>query len=165
MARRRWFALVTLIGGLTPAAISPLWAQPLRPFDAVQDVCPRCPTTGYDRITLVGGLEMEAVVLAENQSFYVLEKYGELRTLDREKVERIDRASPAAAGPGYEDQVLLKNGIVLAGRIVQEYPLTGYLELQVPNVASHTFLAKPALRAVYRAGVQSYTAPQLAGSR
>src|SRR5258708_1907813 len=92
------------------------WAQKFMPFTPVTSVCPTC-TTGpqYDRIVLVGGSELRARVVAENDRFFVLEKFGELRAAGRDQVQTIEKNPSVERPTTYGDQILFRDGIVVAG--------------------------------------------------
>ena len=81
--------LAALAAGLLGSSAQ---AQTFKPFTDVATVCPECWAQRYDHIALKGGQVVYARVLAENPAFYVLERFGELRAVGRDKVERMTRA-------------------------------------------------------------------------
>ncbi len=165
MALARWIALATGLGLLAIAPVASAQGQPLRLFDVPPDVCPQCPTHGYDQVLLQGGQIVEAVVLAENPKFTVLEKFSEFRAVDHDRIEQVARSPQTIRTPGFDDQILLKGGLVVAGRIVKEYEATGYFELLIPGLPAHFFVAKPLISLIFKGGRQYYSAAETAGNR
>ena len=165
MAHARWTALAICLGLLALASGALAQGQPLRLFDVPPDVCPQCPAHGYDQVLLHGGQIVEAVVLAENPRFTVLEKFSEFRAVDHDRIEQVARSPQTIRTPGYDDQILLKSGLVVAGRIVKEYEATGYFEMQIPGLGAHFFVDKPMINLIFKGGRQYYSAFETAGNR
>ena len=133
-------------------------AQEFKPFTPVKNVCPTCPQKGYDRIELKDGQVIEAVVFAENPAYYVLGKHGELRAEARDKVSKIDRSADAVRQEGHEDQILLKNGVVFSGKIVNEHEKNGMFEIRIPTLRPTVYAYKSQIVNVYKAGKLHYPA-------
>lgn len=131
-------------------------AQELKPFTVVKEFCPECPRNDLDKIKLKGGQTVLAVVVGDNSAFYVLEKYGELRAVGRDKVDSIERSSTASRETGHEDQILLKDGKVFSGKIVKERETNGLFEIQVPPHKIILRAYKPVIASVFKAGKQYY---------
>ncbi len=136
-------------------------AQALQPFSHVDDVCAGCAGGPYfDRIELNNGQEVQAVVLAENEAFYTLMRLGELRAVGRDQVRGIRRNQAAPHPSGFGDQILLVDGIVLAGTI--QGPIgkeAEHFELITPNTPTPLHqVARATVAAVYRAGKRIYAA-------
>jgi hypothetical protein len=93
-------------------------AQTFKAFTPVQSVCPTC-TTGphYDRVVLRDGSDVKAVVAAENDKYYVLMKYGELRAVGKDQVQTVEKNPGADHSMAFPDQVLQRDGTVLAGTL------------------------------------------------
>jgi len=149
--------------GICLATSSFAWGGPMKPFTQVNDVCPKCSGgPAFDHVQLKSGEVLGARVVAENERFYVIERFGELRALDRDQVSGPWIKSPSAdrGGGGYPDQILLKDGIVLAGTIsgdiAQDAPQFQITTPRTPvplHSAEHSTVA-----AIYRAGKQVYAA-------
>lgn len=125
--------------------------EPYKPFTAVNSVCPKC-TTGpqYDRIVLTNGKDVYARVVAENESFLVMEKFGELRAVTREHVKNVEKNSKITSRAGFEDQVLFKDNVVFAGTIKTD--ADGMIEMTMPW-SQTTYLAPwDAIALAYRGG-------------
>jgi hypothetical protein len=132
-----------------------------RPFSQVVDVCPTC-TTGpqWDHVTLRTGGPIDAHVVAQNDAFYVLERYGELRAVAHDAVSGIEKAKHPDPLPDYDDQILFSDGIVLAGTIKAD-PAAGpdRYEITVPPADLVHVAPKSAISVVYQHGKAIYTAP------
>ena len=119
-------------------------------------ICMFTPVAQADKITLKDGQEIVALVVAENPMFYVLRKYGEFRAVGKDKVEKIDRSPDAAREAGHEDQILLKDGLVVSGKIVREREDTGMYEIQIAPGKTSMFVYRPLIQVVFKAGKQDY---------
>ena len=152
----------TLAGVLTSGLVSTYvaigWAQSFRPFDDVTNVCPKCPRTGTDKLTLKDGQVVEAVVVAENSMFYVLAKFGELRAVGLDQVAKLERNPNADRGKGHVDQLLAKSGLVLSGRVVSDDAASGYIEFASVGVTAHTRILKSMVAAIFESGKLYYSA-------
>jgi hypothetical protein len=120
---RRWLPLLAL--PLLPA----LWG--FTPFTPVRNVCPRCSGPKTDVVKLTSGATLACTVVAQNDTYYVVSKFGELRALGKHETISIKWASGGGGPkPGVGDQVLLRNGVVLNGSVVDEQA-GRYLVVQV----------------------------------
>ena len=91
------------------------------PFSRVQNVCPQCPAAKTDVLTMTNGFKVNGNVVAQNESFYVVERFGEYRAVMKNEVSQVewkDKGGPSNLGTG--DQILLKNNVVLHGAITDE---------------------------------------------
>ena len=139
--------LIAVAGICTSAAVH---AQTFRPFTPVDNVCPTCKTgPQFDRILLQNGTEVRARVLAQNDAFYVLEKYGELRAVGRDQVKSVDLAGGDRPA-GFPDQILFKDGIVIAGTLRDNLNTDWFDIIYPPNELHKAY--KPAIASVYRGG-------------
>jgi len=150
---RRPRAISIVSGVLLLFLASGSHAQVYRPFTPVQSVCPAC-TTGpkYDRITLVDGTEILARVIAENPRFYVLEKFGEFRAVGRDQVRTLERNAEVERPTGYGDQILFKDGIVLAGTIQGTKNDGDGFEIWIPMTRSSHVAPRERIDSVHRSG-------------
>jgi len=122
------------------------------PFTRVQNVCPKCPAPRTDILALTNGFKVAGNVVAQNESFYVVERFGEYRPVMKTEVAQVqwkDKGGPGALGTG--DQILLKNNVVLHGAITDER-VNQFFVIQVGplrHVAWHS-----QIQAVFKAGVR-----------
>lgn len=108
------FAL--LVGFSTTAA-----AVEFEPFSDVEDVCPDCDKPEADVVTLAGGDEVRGEVVAENDDFYVMVRYREVRAIPHDDVDSIEWADGnEPSGLRDRDQIVLPSGHVFSGTIVEE---------------------------------------------
>jgi len=132
-------------------------AQDLRPFSVVQTV--GVSTLPWDKIVLKDGKEVSAKVVAENPMFYVLERFGEYRAVGKDKVASITKNDKCVRETGHVDQVLLKNGHILTGKIVQERG-DGMVEVKQVNGHASLFAWKEkTIAVIFKDGKQVYPAP------
>jgi hypothetical protein len=153
----RWLCSVALVVAAV-AYSSSARAQDFKPFDNVTNVCPKCPALGLDKLTLKDGTELTALIVAENPMFYVLRKYGEFRAVGKDKVDKVEKSPDATREPGHEDQILMKNGLVVSGKILREREDTGMYEIQIAPGKVTMVIYKPVIQVVFKAGKQAYPA-------
>ncbi|MEM1349556.1 MAG: hypothetical protein AAGI01_13420 [Myxococcota bacterium] len=129
-------------------------AQRFRPFTPAQDVCPDCAKTSTDVITLKSNETIKAQVVAENNAFYVVSRYGEVRVVPKGLIRSLDWANGSKpSGLLRQDQILLKSGHVVTGEIVEERDKPSYFKLQ-SQLNNQTFIVfKENIQAVYKGGV------------
>jgi hypothetical protein len=145
--RTCWWVVALLA---LPAATA--WSQTLRPFTPVASVCPTCAPSGppVDRVVLRDGTELKVRVVAENERFYVLERFGELRAVGRDQVQTVEK-NPNAERPAFDDQILLQNGIVLAGTIKTKDDADPF-EIANPLAGTTITAFRSVIASVYRGG-------------
>jgi len=152
----------TIVGLLTCGVVSTYVAtgraQSFRPFDEITSSCPRCPSTGTDRLTLKDGQVVEAIVVAENPMFYVLAKFGELRAVGLDQVAKLDRNPKADRGTGHVDELLSKGGLVVSGQVVSDDPTTGYVEFASVGVATPMRILKSMVAVIFKSRKLYYSA-------
>jgi hypothetical protein len=156
MSTGNWLRTLLLIclGGLfTAAAPSLAHAQEFRPFSELEDVCPDCEPTAADVVSLTSGDSVRCDVVAQNEDFMVLERYGEVRSVGRDQVTSVEWADGQRPGDlESSDQILLNNGHVVTGSIVETGETPGHyvVESDVSDVSFVVF--KTEAKAVYRDG-------------
>ncbi len=130
-------------------------AQDFKPFTKVKDVCPACPKKASDKITLNNNLTITAKIVAENNVFYVLSLYGEIRTVPKARIMSVEWANGnKPSGLVSQDQIVLKNGVVLNGSIAEEKNKPGFFRMQ-SSLNNQTFIVfKDQIRVVYKAGTE-----------
>jgi hypothetical protein len=157
----RYGCLAAGLAGLFAVAAQ-AGAQELRPFAEVPNVCPACDSERYDTITLKNGQVVRAWVLTENSMFYVLEKLGQQRAVGKSEVSNIELsrlrsdAERKALRDAYPDQVLLRDGHVVAGVIQDVKDSTGLYKIEIPDTKSLHLLYKAQISHVFRGGKEIY---------
>ncbi len=128
-------------------------AADFRPFSTVEDVCPTCPKRAEDTITLDNGTKVKARIVAENDDYLILSRYGEVRVLPKSRLMSVDWANNSArSGLTSQDQIVLGNGHVITGNIIEENSETGLYRLQSSlNQQIYVVFAKEA-EAIYKGG-------------
>ncbi len=150
----KWsFVAIAVVLAVLPAKA---WSQKLIPFSPVKSVCPTC-TTGpqYDRVVLKDGTEVKAVVVAENAKFYTLRKFGELRALGKDQVQTLEKNPKAERPGGFDDQILLQNGIVLAGTLKTKDDADPF-QLETPTSKTTQTAFRSVIDSVYRGGTRVF---------
>ena len=92
------------------------------PFTAVPNVCPTCaPPSATDVVVLKSGERVTCNVSAHNADYYVLRWHGQVRAVENAEVEKIEWHG-AHGNLTAKDQIRVKNGVVLDGKIIEEQP-------------------------------------------
>lgn len=139
---------------LTMLISSPALAVDFVPFSKVEDVCPECPKKAEDVITLSNGIKIKAKVVAENSSFLVLSRYGELRMVPQSRVQSVDWSNGSKMNNmTSQDQLVLLSGHVLTGSILEDKTEpVAYFRLQ-SSVNNQTFVIfKSQVKEAYKSG-------------
>ena len=130
-------ALIALALALVPLNLT---AQQPAVFTPVKDVCPTCAKPAQDIITLGDGRKVLARVVAENEDFFVVSRYGEVRAISKGGGMRIAWSnSRQPTGLTSQDQLVLSNGHVLTGAIVEQKDKPALIRLQ-SSVNQQTFI-------------------------
>lgn len=143
---------------LIAAAISVMLSSPAyawAPFTTVTSVCDTCKPEPADVVTLTTGAKIRGMVVGENSSFVVVVRNTEARAIPRVEVQSIDWVNkskpPAVSGA---DQILLKNGVVLNGKITEDKAKPPVLQLR-SNYLDQTYVVfKSEVAEAYRGGVR-----------
>lgn len=115
------------------------FALDFRPFTPVQNVCPECEPPPDDEMEMSDGEKIRGKIVAENEDFYVMLRYGEVRAVPKSMIKGItweDGSKPS--GIGRLDQVLLKNGHVISGTIIEEVEKPRHMKIRA-SYADITF--------------------------
>ncbi len=91
-----------------------------RPFAKVTSVCPKCKQSKSDVVVMQSGIKIRCNVAAQNDDYYVVERYGEYRAVPKADVASVVWRTSSAAVARSGDQVILTDGVVLHGSIVRE---------------------------------------------
>lgn len=119
------------------------------PFTPVTSVCPTCAVMA-DEITLTSGTRVFCRVVAMNDDYYVVSSHGELRLVQKSEITSLKwKDKHGAVNVAIGDQVLLKDGSVRHGAIVEEQQ-GRYLVMQVG--AMKHILWYTQIQSVHRAG-------------
>lgn len=122
-------------------------------FATVTNVCPTCEQQAADKLILADGRTLRCVVLAENTDFYVVRRYGENRAVPKSEVTRIEwQSGSKPLNLGASDQILLKNGHVLSGEIVEEKDAPPIFQIKPSGSDFTIMVAKDQVRKLYRKG-------------
>lgn len=121
-------------------------------FTQVRNVCPKCPkTTKTDVVVLNTGLRVECSVLAQNNEYYVLQRYGELRAAAKSEVKTIEwKNKTPSANLTVGDQILTTNNVVYHGTVTGEQK-GRYFEIQVGTRKHLVWYSQ--VKTVHRGGV------------
>lgn len=129
------------------------------PFSNVKDVCPKCPKATTDTITFQNNVKVKARIIAETNAFYVIERYGEVRLVPLSDILSIDWGGGSKpAGLTSQDQIVLLNGHVLTGSIIDEKdaPKGGYFRMRSSTNNQTYIVFKKQAESVYKGG-RAYT--------
>lgn len=122
-------------------------------FRKVENVCPDCEKEKSDEVTLADGNTIRCNIVAANEDFLVLEKYGEVRAVPNSQVE--SRSFADGSPPSdlrSQDQIVLEDGHVLTGKIVDESQKPGHYQLKSAFNDSSFVVFKSEAKALYRDG-------------
>lgn len=151
----RWNWLAAGLAALTAFGLSTqvTAAVDFEPFSEVESVCPDCEKPDMDTVELSSGEEIRCNIVAANGDFWVVERYGEVRAIPD---SRVTSKSYAEGSPPSDlrsqDQIVLKNGHVLTGSIVDESDKPGHYQLK-SSVGDVSFVVfKKEAKALYRDG-------------
>ena len=136
-----------------PLLALPLWAvlSGFTPFTAVQSVCPGCPKGRSDEVKLISGETLRCQVLAQNDDYYVVTRFGEHRAVMKNEIASIKWAVEGTGAKVGGDQVLLKNGVVLHGSVVEQQS-GRWLMIEVGSARHVVWLSQ--IQRLHRAGRQ-----------
>jgi len=140
---------------LAATLVAALSSFAFTPFTPVNNVCPECDQPAADVVTLTSGDTVRAQVVGENPSFYVVVRYGEARAIPRGEVRGIEWASGSKPpNVSSSDQILLRNGVVFAGNIVEDKTKPPLLQIK-SNWTDQTYVVfKAQVQEAYRSGVK-----------
>lgn len=120
------------------------------PFTSVTNVCPSCDKPKSDVVVLRSGTRVRCSVVAQNTDYYVIERFGEYRAVTKNEASSVEwkgKGGPANLGTG--DQILLKNGVVLHGAIIEEVK-GRYFSIQVGTLKHIVWVSQ--IQSVHKAG-------------
>lgn len=126
------------------------------PFTVVNNVCPSCTQPKSDVATMSDGSKISGQIIGENNAFYVMFRFGEVRALAKNEVQAIEFANgvkPSNLSSG--DQIVLKNGHVLNGSITEDKESPALFQLKASNGDMTFVVFKSEVSKVYRSGLES----------
>lgn len=135
-------------------AVLAIFTMGFTPFTPVTNVCATCKQTPADIVT-VGAEKIRGKVVGENPAFYVVVRNNEARAIPRSEVQGIEWASgskpPSVTSA---DQILLKNGVVFSGSIVEDKDKPALFQLK-SNWTDQTYVIfKSEVQEAYRSGTK-----------
>ncbi len=122
-------------------------------FSEVENVCPDCDRPPADEVALRGGETIRGTIVAKNEDFWVVERYGEVRGIPEGEVESTsfeDDSRPSDLQS--QDQIVLKNGHVLTGEITDESDEPPHYEIESSVLDVSYVVFKEEAKALYRGG-------------
>lgn len=150
MDNLRWFAAGIALFATCAVSLQ-AGAVEFKRFSDVESVCPDCEKSGLDVIELTSGEKIHGTIVAANRDFWVVERYGEIRAIPDSEVaskEYADGSPPSDLRS--QDQIVLKNGHVLTGSIVDESDKPGHFQMK-SAVGNFSFVVfKKEAKALYR---------------
>ena len=139
-------ALVTLISANAAA-----W----EPFTAVTNVCASCQQEPADVVTLTNGTKIRGTVVGENAKFWVVVRFTEARAIPKGEVQGIEWANKSKpSSVTTSDQVLLKNGVVLAGTIIEDKAKPPVFQIKSAYLNQTYVVFKAEVAEAYKSGVK-----------
>lgn len=141
------FAATLLVAG-TAAAYTP--------FTSVNNVCPTCTQPKADVLTTNDGATIRGSVLAENSSFYVFFRYGEIRAIPKNEVQKIEWANGTKPGGLTNfDQIVLKSGHVMSGTIVDNKEKPALFQIKSSKGELTYVVFKSQVAKIFKSGSES----------
>jgi hypothetical protein len=144
----------TLIATAIAVSVS-LPAFAWTPFTVTTNVCDTCKQEPADVVTLASGGKIRGQVVGENPAFYVVVVFTEARAIPRNEVQGIEWANgtkPAVVSNS--DQILLKNGVVFSGTIVDDKTTPPVMQLKSSFLDQTYMVFKAEVQEAYRSGVK-----------
>lgn len=152
MTAKKWIAACAValaFSGLSATA----FAADFIPFSKVENVCTDCKQPKADVISMSNGTAIRGTVVAENSDFYTVVRYGEVRAIPRSSVQSIawaDGAKPSSLLD--KDQIVLTNGHVLSGTIVDEKDEPALFQIK-SSFSDYTYMVtKSQVQKAYKSG-------------
>ena len=126
------------------------------PFTVVNNVCPTCTQPKADVATMSDGTKIAGQIIGENNVFYVMLRFGEVRALPKNEVQAIEFSQGSKpSNLSSRDQIVLKSGHVLNGTISEDKEAPALFQLKASNGDMTFVVFKSEVSKVYRAGLES----------
>lgn len=143
----------TLLATLIVLIALPAFA--FEPFTSVTNVCPTCEQAKADVVNLTNGDTIRGSVVGENPAFYVVVRYHEARAIPRAEVKSIDWSTGSKpSSVTSSDQILLKNGVVFSGTIVEDKTKPPLFQLKSNWSGQSYIVFKEQVQEAYRSGTK-----------
>lgn len=124
------------------------------PFTPVKNVCPQCTQQSADVINTTSGNAIRGTIVAINPDFYTMVRYSEARAIPRSEVQSVEWANGTkTSGVDARDQVVLKDGTVLTGSIVDDKEKPPVLQLKSSYAGQTYVIFKDQIDKFYKGGV------------
>ncbi len=124
------------------------------PFTPVKNVCPQCTQQKTDIVTTSDGNKIRGTIVAINPDFYTLVRYSEARAIPRGEVQSVEWANGAkTGGVDSKDQIILKNGTVLTGSIVDDKEKPAVIQLKSSYNGVTYVVFKDQIDKLYKGGL------------
>ena len=144
----------TLIATAVAVCVS-LPAFAWEPFTVVKNVCETCKQEPADVVTLTNGTKFRALVVGENSKFYTVVRFTEARAIPKGEVQGIEWANKTKpASVSNSDQLLLKNGVVLAGKIIEDKTTPPVIQMKSAYLDQTFVVFKAEVAEAYKSGVK-----------
>ena len=117
-------------------------------------------------IELNDGQTIRAKVVAENNAFYVIERFNEVRSVPLDSIKSVEWADGSRpANLRGQDQLLLENGHVISGTITDEKDEPAYFQVK-SSISDFTYVVfKAEVKKAYKGGAEyPFTVPEPGGS-
>jgi hypothetical protein len=152
MSAKTWIA-AGIIAIATCGVSTAGFAADFKAFTPVENVCPECEQSKADLISMLSGDKIRGKVVAENTQFYTVVRYGEVRAIPRSNVQSIAWANGSKpSGLMDQDQIVLQNGHVLSGTIVDETDKPAFFQIKSSFSDFSYTVTKAEVKKAYKGG-------------
>lgn len=133
----------------------PATLMAFKPFTDVVDVCSTCPAPKADVLTINDGNRIRGTIIGENTAFYVMLRHHEVRAIPKNQVQAVEYAQGSKpVHVGTQDQVVLKNGHVLNGEIVEDKDKPAHFQVKSSQGDMTLVAFKSEVSKVYKDGLE-----------
>ncbi len=138
---------------LATTAVMALPAMAYDAFTPVTNVCPTCTQPPADVVTMSDGAKLRCKIISENTNFYVGYANGEVRMLPKTEVQKIEwQSGQPPMNLKTFDQIVLNNGHVLSGTIVEDKNSPPLFQIKLSEVDVTIMVNKDQIKQLFRAG-------------
>lgn len=145
-----WISIFFVAAG-TLCLASPAFS--FEPFQDVTSVCPDCTPRKSDALTANDGTVLRGQVIAENSESYIFYRFGEVRSIPKNQVQKLEWADGSKPGGlTNSDQVVLKNGHVLSGAIVDDKDEPALIQIKLSHHDQTVVVFKSLVETLFKGG-------------
>lgn len=145
-----WGLMACLVGAVTFISSS---AFSFEPFAEVQNVCPECTPRKSDALTTNDGTVVRGQVIAENSEAYIFYRFGEVRSIPKNQVQNVEWAEGSKPGGlSNPDQIILKDGHVLSGTIVDDKDKPAIFQIKLSHHDQTVVVFKSQVQTLFKGG-------------